>query len=142
LQSWHWVILSLILLIIEVVAAGGTLFFLFFSVGAIIIAVLIYLGFVTSYQTQFFIFPILSIFSYISFRFLAKFSNTSANKIMDRDSIIGQKAIVLEDIAPNSLGNVELRGAVWSAKNNRNFIVSKGELIKVKDLDGLTLILE
>ena len=55
------------------------------------------------------------------------------------DSLIGETALALEDIAPGAMGKVELRGASWTARNIGDQPIQRSERPKVERVDGLTL---
>jgi membrane protein implicated in regulation of membrane protease activity len=57
------------------------------------------------------------------------------------DSLVGETAIALEDIRPGSVGRAELRGTVWSARNNSRAVLVKGQRCTVAAVDRLTIFL-
>ena len=83
-----------------------------------------------------------SVFSAISLAFfrkplLQKFKlNEKHHKV---DSLVGENALALEDIAPGALGKVELRGASWTACNAGAQAIQRSERPKVERVEGLTL---
>jgi membrane protein implicated in regulation of membrane protease activity len=84
-----------------------------------------------------------SIFSAVSLMFFRKplmqkfhLSGKSSHRV---DSLIGETAIALDDIAPAAIGKAELRGAAWSARNVGDRPVARAERCKVEQVDGLML---
>jgi membrane protein implicated in regulation of membrane protease activity len=65
-----------------------------------------------------------------------KLSGRSNHKV---DSLIGETALALEDIAPGDIGKVEMRGASWTAHNAGTQPVHRSERLKVERVEGLTL---
>jgi membrane protein implicated in regulation of membrane protease activity len=55
------------------------------------------------------------------------------------DSLIGETALALEDIAPGAIGKAELRGACWTAHNAGDKPIHRSERPKVERVEGLTL---
>ena len=56
------------------------------------------------------------------------------------DSLIGETAIVLNSTIPaGSIGKVELRGSVWSARNSGPTELAQGTRCLIERVDGLTL---
>ena len=55
------------------------------------------------------------------------------------DSFIGEIAKVVDEIAVNGVGKVELRGASWSARNVGATPLSIGGRCRVERVEGLTL---
>ena len=55
------------------------------------------------------------------------------------DSLIGEVAVPLEDLAPGAVGEAELRGSAWTAKNVDARPLARGERSIVAQVDGLVL---
>jgi membrane protein implicated in regulation of membrane protease activity len=55
------------------------------------------------------------------------------------DSLVGESAIVLEDIPPGGVGKAELRGTSWNARNVAKLPLAKAQRCIVKSVEGLTL---
>jgi len=58
------------------------------------------------------------------------------------DTLVGQLALVLDDLPPGQLGKAELRGTAWNARNADQRALRRGERGKVTRVDGLTLWLQ
>ena len=56
---------------------------------------------------------------------------------MQVDTIVGELAIPKERIASGEVGRVELRGAVWNARNEAALPVEPGQRCRVVRVDGL-----
>ena len=59
----------------------------------------------------------------------------------DVDSLVGEVATPLDDIVPGAVGRAELRGTVWSARNESPLAVIKGQRCRVVRIDGLMIFL-
>ena len=60
----------------------------------------------------------------------------------DVDSLVGDIAIPLEDIPPGAVGRAELRGTVWSARNQDAATLARGQRCKVVEVDRLMIFLK
>ena len=60
----------------------------------------------------------------------------------DVDSLVGDIAMPLEDIPAGAVGRAELRGTVWSARNQDTVTIAQGQRCKVVDVDRLTIFLK
>ena len=60
----------------------------------------------------------------------------------DVDSMVGDLAVPLEEIAPGAVGRAELRGTVWSARNRAARTVARGERCRVVTVDQLMIFIE
>ena len=55
------------------------------------------------------------------------------------DALVGEIATATEDVRAGSVGRVELRGTVWSARNETGISLARGERCRVTRVDGLML---
>ena len=135
-----WLILFVVLLIIEIFTMGLTT--IWFAGGAIIAFVLSYIGF--DLWVQIIAFLIVSILLLVLTRPVAiKFFNQKREKT-NAESLIGQKAIVLEKIDTlHSTGVAEINGLQWSAKTeDATDVIEAGTVVVIKGIQGVKLIVE
>jgi membrane protein implicated in regulation of membrane protease activity len=135
---WAWALLGLVLLGVEVFTPGG-FFVLFFGVGALVVSVLVGLGLGGPAWTQWLIFSVVSVVSLLLFRnrLLARFGHDEPTPRLD--TLEGEVALPLEDLAPGAVGKAELRGTVWTARNTDAAPLARGQRSRVVRVDGLTL---
>jgi membrane protein implicated in regulation of membrane protease activity len=57
------------------------------------------------------------------------------------DSLVGEVAVTLDAIEPGSVGRAELRGSTWSARNQHDAQLTRGQRCRVARVDGLMLFL-
>jgi membrane protein implicated in regulation of membrane protease activity len=55
------------------------------------------------------------------------------------DNLVGETAVVLEDIAPGGVGKAEMRGASWTARTAGAATLSRGQRCRVERIEGLML---
>ena len=138
---WHWLALGLILVGLELAASGG-FYVIFFGVAAIAIAGLRLLDVAGPVWVQFLLFSVLSVGSLLLFRNpLLRWLNLDTPG-KDVDSLVGETAAPLEDIAPRAVGRAELRGTVWTARNATDGPLLRGQRCVVVRVDRLMIILE
>jgi membrane protein implicated in regulation of membrane protease activity len=138
---WHWLAVGLILVALEMAASGG-FYIIFFGIAAIAIALLQIVDLSGPVWVQLVLFAILSVGSLLLFRNpllrWLKLDRPGVNV----DSMVGDLAVPLEDIAPGAVGRAELRGTVWSARNRAARVVSRGERCRVLAVDQLMIFIE
>ena len=136
---WAWLILGGVLMAAELLVPTG-FFLFFFGVGAALTGCLEALGLLRSFPSQGLAFIVISFASIVLLRkpLLAKFHFRNKPHF-SVDSLIGQTAIALEAIAPESIGKVELRGAAWSARNTGSEPIAANARCRVEQVEGLTL---
>lgn len=136
---WAWLILGGILMATELLLPTG-FFLFFFGVGAALTGCLEALGLLRSFPSQGLAFIVISFASIVLLRkpLLAKFHFRNKPHF-SVDSLVGQTAVALEAIAPQSTGKVELRGAAWSARNTGSEPIPVNAHCRVEHVEGLTL---
>ena len=115
MQTIYWLAIFVVLLIIEIVTMGLTT--IWFAGGALIAFCAGLMGFGTTVQIV--VFLAVSIVLLVMTRPIAvKYFNQERQKT-NAESLIGQQALVLEDIdTMQAVGRVEIRGQEWSAKTD------------------------
>jgi inner membrane protein len=138
---WHWLVLGLLLIALEMAASGG-FYIIFFGVAAVVISLMAALGAETPLWVELLLFSVLSIGSLLFFRSpLMRWMNIDREGV-DVDSLVGETGLAQQDIPPNEIGRVELRGTSWSARNSGPALLPKGRRCIVVRVDRLMLIVE
>ena len=138
---WHWVVLGLVLVLIELAAAGG-FYVIFFGIAALLVGVLSGLGLAGPVGAQILLFSGLSVASLLLFRnrLVKRFQGNPQTPQVDQ--LVGETAVVTHDIPPGGVGKVELRGTTWSARTRSTTPVVPGTRCRVTRVEGLTLTVE
>jgi membrane protein implicated in regulation of membrane protease activity len=136
---WYWMLLGLVLLGVEMVTPGG-FYILFFGLAALIVGSLAGMGIAQADWLQWLLFPGLAILSLLVFRgpLLARL-NKQDKGLPAVDTLAGESAIPLEDLAVSGTGKAELRGTTWTAHNAGPSPLIKGQRCKVERIEGLTI---
>ena len=137
---WHWLVLGLILVLLEMAASGG-FYVIFFGVAAIVISGLHLFDLAGPIWFQLMLFSLISVGALLFFR-APLLRLMQPDSPADRDSPVGDIAIPQEDIAPGAVGRAELRGTVWSARNLDSAVLARGQRCRVVQVDRLMLFLE
>ena len=139
---WIWILLGLLLLGVEVAIPGGIIM-VFFGVSALLVGVLKVVGLAGPVWFQWLLFSVLSIVSLVTLRSpIMKKIAARAEEGGTVDSVKGEGAVPMEDLAPDGLGKVEFRGTSWSARNIGARPLAKGERCVVDRVEGLTLLVK
>ncbi len=141
IQWWHWLVFGLVLVLAEVATAGG-FYIIFFGIGAIIVGLLSSGNLAGPVGVQILLFAVLSVGSLLLFRgrLLGWFQTDPQAPAVDQ--LVGEVAVVTEDLTAGGVGKVELRGAAWSARTTSGGTLSRGARCRVKGVDGLMLLVE
>jgi membrane protein implicated in regulation of membrane protease activity len=115
---------------------------IFFGIAALAIAGLHALDWAGPVWLQLVLFSSISIGSLLVFRGpLLKWMELDGPG-KDVDTLVGDIAVPLEDIPAGAVGRAELRGTVWSARNQDTAAISRGQRCKVVDVDRLMIFLK
>ena len=132
-------IVGLVLLACEMITPG-TFFFMFLGISGILTGLVFWIAPGLPGWAPWLLFSFFAAVSLAFFRkpLMEKFklSGKHGHKV---DSLIGETALALEDIAPGAIGKVELRGACWTACNAGPQAIQRAARPKVERVEGLTL---
>jgi membrane protein implicated in regulation of membrane protease activity len=137
IQWWHWLVLGVLLSLAELAFAGG-FFIIFFGIGAVIVGVLSGMGLIESAGFELLLFAAVSVGLLLLFRSRLR-GLLNADKSSTVDSLVGDIGILDHDLAPDEVGKLELRGAMWSARNATSATLRAGARCRVLRVDGLLL---
>ena len=140
MEAIFWLVLFVILLVIEIFTMGLTT--IWFAGGSILAFILAYVGF--GLPVQIIVFLLVSIILLVLTRPIAvKFFNKERQKT-NAESLIGQKAIVLETIDTlHGVGRAEVNGMEWSAKTDEpGEIIEIGTVVVIEGIQGVKLIVK
>jgi membrane protein implicated in regulation of membrane protease activity len=135
---WAWVLVGFLMLLGELLTPGG-FFILFFGVGALVVGALGALGIELSPAVQWLLFTAVSIAALALFR-RPLLARLGPGKVPGSPpDVIGETAVAIDSIAPGEIGQVELRGTPWRARNVSTRALVVGERCRVLRVDGLTV---
>ena len=141
MEWWHWLLLGLVLVALEMAASGG-FYVIFFGLAALVIGGLHLFDIAGPIWFQFLMFSALAVVSLLLFRGPFLRSMGLDRPSVDVDSMIGDLAVPLEDIPAGTVGRAELRGTVWSARNHTPALLTRGQRCVVVRVERLTIVLE
>jgi membrane protein implicated in regulation of membrane protease activity len=133
---WLWSILGIALLVVEIVTPGG-LFALFFGISAVVVAALEAMGLAGPPWFQWVLFAALSVALVTLVR--RRMRGALAARGGAVDDMVGETAVLLEDLPPRGVGRAELRGTSWQARSSAETQLAQGQRCRVERVEGLTL---
>jgi membrane protein implicated in regulation of membrane protease activity len=133
---WIWVLIAFAILALELTAA--TMHVGFFAVGALVVAILVGAGLDLPLWGQLAIFTVVSLVAFFFLRpVLVRKLKLDQKKVVD--SLVGEQALALEDIAAGGNGRAEMRGTTWSARNIGETGLIRGQRCTVAEVNGLVI---
>jgi membrane protein implicated in regulation of membrane protease activity len=141
IEWWHWLVLGLVLVVLEL-AAAGEFYVIFFGIAALAIGALRLFDLAGPPSMQILMFSVISVAALLLFRQpLMRWMKLDVPGA-DVDSLVGETAVPLDDIEPGAVGRAELRGAVWTARNRAPVRLRQGQRCTVVSVDRLTIFIE
>lgn len=136
-MNWiFWLVLVIVLSFVEI--ATVSLVSIWFVASGIVAMILSFFIEDTAIITTIFI--LLGIFLLVISRPIVNKLRSKDNEKTNLDRIIGETAIVTEDIKKNVVGEVKVDGKRWSAISKEKCL--KGDRVKILKIDGVKLIVE
>lgn len=136
---WIWILFGFGLLVVEMLTPGG-FFVMFFGAGALVVGLLTRAG-LSSPSTQWLLFSVISVGSLLLLRrrLVDRFVSVPDADGHSLSSLLGDTAVLTEDLAHGGVGKAELRGTSWSVRSREPRALSRGERCTVEKVDGLML---
>lgn len=136
-MNWiFWLILVIVLSFVEI--ATVNLVSIWFVASGIVAMILSFFIEDTAIITTIFI--LLGMLLLVISRPIVNKLRSKDNEKTNLDRIIGEDAIVTEEITKNEVGEVKVDGKRWSAVSKEKCL--KGDTVKVLKIDGVKLIVE
>jgi membrane protein implicated in regulation of membrane protease activity len=135
---WLWILVGFALLVVELLTPAG-FFALFFGFGAIAVGLLAALGWAGPPWSEWLLFTLFAVAGVVLLRgaLQRRFRLSAAPRRVD--DLVGEVAVVTEEILPGGVGRAELRGSTWSARAAVPEGLAKGLRSRVEKVEGLTL---
>jgi membrane protein implicated in regulation of membrane protease activity len=131
-----WITLAAIFFIGEMLTIS--FFLMWFGIGASASAVLAYLGF--DPMVQFVAFIIISLVLIgISRPFARRITKDSPKKAAS-DRLIGEDAVVTQEIKPHNEGMVKVQGDTWKAISSQT--IEEGQIVNIESINGTKLVVK
>lgn len=139
LLFWHWWVLALILVIVEMLAPG--MFLLWIGAAAAVTGLVIFIIPSTTWQVQFVIFGVLAVALVVAARYYIKRNpiETEDATLNRRGSQYVGRVLTLEEGIVNGIGKVRVGDGVWRAQGPD---LPAGERVKVTGVEGTMLKVE
>ncbi|MFV1984247.1 MAG: NfeD family protein [Thiohalomonadales bacterium] len=139
LVYWHWWILGVGLVILEIFAPGAI--FLWMGIAAGIVGFILMLFPELTWQVQFIMFSVLSIASIVVWHYYLKGSPTETDQptLNKRGHQYIGRIFTLDEAIENNVGKIKVDDSTWKVEGEN---CEAGTQIKVVDVDGVVLRVE
>ena len=136
---WLWILVGAVLLAAEMATPGG-FFAIFFGIAAVLVGLIVRLGIVDSAWLQWLLFSAFSVASLFLVRdwVVAHLGGNEGPGGVD-EAMVGEVAILTEDLDPGGVGRAELRGTTWTVRATASVALRRGDRCRVDRVEGLTL---
>ncbi len=135
---WGWVTVGALLLTTELAFVDAGFYLVFLGVAALLVGLVELAGFTGPGWLQWLLFAVLAVGSLVLFR--GRLSDRLHKGLGEVPrNVENEVATALENIAPGSRGQVELRGSQWLAQNDGGTPIESGQAVHVDRAEGVTL---
>ena len=136
MAGWIWTLIGFFFLALEFVST--TMHSAFFSAGAFLVAILVALHIGGPLWVQILIFTLFSLATLLLIRpIVVRKLHLSRTVVVD--TMVGEQAVALEEIAVSGVGKAEMRGSTWNARNIGETALARGQRCTVERVEGLML---
>ena len=134
---WIWTLIGFFFLALEFVST--TMHSAFFAAGAFLVALLVGMNVGGPLWAQILTFTLFSMVTLLIIRpIVVKRLKLSVTKVVD--TMVGEQAILVDDLPPAGLGKAEMRGSMWNARNIGETELRRGQRATVERVEGLVLL--
>lgn len=137
-HSQFWLIIGFIMLVIEMFSLSFFAFFI--AMGALLTALLTYLGVLPTTALQVIVFCVSSVLFLILLRKLLKKKFSRAKGGLDYTEFVGDRVNVVKAIPENGRGKVFYRGTEWDAVSIDSKPIEKDATVTILKMDGIVVI--
>ena len=136
---WHWWVLAIVLVILEVFAPGAI--FLWLGVAAGVVGVILWVMPAVSWEWQFLIFSVISVLSIVLWRNHLKEHPTETDqpRLNRRGEQYVGRTFTLDEPIVNGIGKIRVDDTTWKVSGKDCDAVSQ---VKVTGVDGVVLTVE
>jgi inner membrane protein len=133
---WIWTLIGFFFLALEFVTT--TMHSAFFAAGAFLVALLVAFHVGGPLWAQILVFTVFSLITLLIIRpVVVQKLKLSQTKIVD--TLVGEQAILMQDLPPLEVGRAEMRGSTWNARNVGDTTLARGQRARVEKVEGLVL---
>lgn len=133
-----WIIAAVVFSILEAITLGLTS--LWFALAAVVALIAALLG--APFFVQVILFAVFSVIFLMVTKPLAKDLLKIGGERTNIDALIGERGLVTSDILPFSMGQVKVKGQIWSALAEDGEPIGSNETILVQSIEGVKLIVK
>jgi len=135
-----WLIVSGAFFILEMITIGFLVFWL--GIGALISMIVSLFTDNILIQTSVFVTSSTALI-FLTKPFVKKFTKKDEHTSTNAASIIGKKAIVIQDIdVDQGTGQIKVQGEVWSAKSINSKIILKDTMVIIEEIQGVKTVVK
>lgn len=133
-----WLIIAGLFFIGEIITVGFLIFW--FGVGALIAMIVSFFTSNIIIQTAVFVISS-AILLLITKPFVKKFVDVKPTNT-NAFSIIGKKALVIKEINSHSIGQIKIKGEIWSAETENDETIPEGSEVEITQIKGVKAIVK
>jgi membrane protein implicated in regulation of membrane protease activity len=134
---WAWIIVGTALLASELLLVDAEFYLVFLGAAAVLVGLTDFLGLAGPAWLEWLTFAVVAVLAMVTFR--GRVYERLRGRSEEPSTLIGEIAVATEDLAPGATGRAELRGSVWTVRNEGSAPIAARERARVEGRDGLVL---
>jgi len=133
---WHWWVLAVVLMIVEVFAPGAV--FIWMGVAAGVVGLILWIFPATPWEAQWTIFALMSVASIVAFQFYLRRNPTATDRprLNRRGQQYVDRVFVLAEPIENGFGKIRVDDSTWKISGPD---CPAGTKVRVHGVDGVVL---
>ena len=142
IEFWHWWILGLVFLVLEMLIPGT--FFLWMAAGTGVVGLLLVFAPETSWEIQLLIFAVLSVSAIVAWRYWQHKNppKEEENTLNRRGAQYVGRMASLDEATENGVGKVRIDDTFWKVATSDGGDLAAGTQVKITGSDGIVLKVE
>ncbi len=135
---WGWLVIGALLMGAELTAVDAAFYLMFIGFAAVVVGLAGLLGLSLPVWGQWVLFAIIALVSMVLFR-RRLYRKIRGNTAEIRNTAVGKRVQVTEDVAPGRSTRVQMHGSTWTAQNSGHTVIPAMSYARVETSEGMTI---
>lgn len=138
MSSLQWILIAILCGAVEIFSSG--FWFLWLAIAALLIAVAVATGIISTIPAQLLVFSIITLVLIVFTRPLVMKTVKTNDTVSNIKALIGQQGMSLTPVTPLHYGQVKVNGEIWTAVSKE--YIEENIRVVVTGIDGVKLVVD
>ncbi len=135
---WGWLVIGALLMGAELMAVDAAFYLIFIGFSAVIVGLVGLLGLTLPIWSQWMLFAVVALVSMVLFR-RRLYQKIRGHTAEMRNTAVGKRVQVTEDVAPGRNTRVQMHGSTWTARNSGTTVIPAMSYARVETSEGMIM---